>query len=137
MKITSRKVLEAKLAEINSKIENSGLKYSVELDDDSGGNEFKFYLLFENWPSLLADNGIAIDNELIFYNRYYRFSYFLKLYSAKHGYDVGLEQQAFRLLEDSETLNLEVDWDLITKIESDIKNLCKSESGVGRDSLNE
>lgn len=71
---------------------------------------------------IIAENGYTIDNELIFYNRYYWFVFFLKLYTAKHGYDAGLEQQAFQLLEESETMNIEVDWDLIVKIESDINN---------------
>jgi hypothetical protein len=116
MQIIPKELLEAKLSEIDSRIRESDLKFSIEPDDESFGNAFKFYLLFENWPSLLAGNGFAIGNELIFYNRYYWFCCFLKLYKAKHRYDAGLEQQAFRLLEDSEALNVDVDWELIAKL---------------------
>jgi hypothetical protein len=54
----------------------------------------------------------------IFYNRYYWFLVFAKLYHAAHGFDAGIEQQGFQLLE---TAPPGVDWNCLEAIEADVR----------------
>jgi len=69
-------------------------------------------LLFERWPELLT--GEALDPERIFYNRYFWFRRFTKLWQVAHGPDAGLEQQAFQILEQAA---FNVDWSLIQELD--------------------
>jgi hypothetical protein len=87
---------------------------AVEVTDDEAGEALARSMLFERWPDLLpADEGS--DRERLFYNRYYWFLRFISLWQAAHGYDAGLEQQAFRILEEAE---FSVDWDVIQRLDA-------------------
>lgn len=125
MKIIPKEILEKLLPEIDNLIKKSAQNYSSVLNDITFGESYKYFLLFTNWPHLLTEEGIEIDNELIFYSRYYWFIHFLKLYTLKKGMDAGLEQQAFRLLEESERIDVEIDWSFIEKIQRDIEEEIK------------
>lgn len=54
------------------------------------------------------------EDRLVFYNRYFWFVRFLRLYCKKHGQDAGLEQQTFQILE---TSTIEIDWQVIEAID--------------------
>jgi hypothetical protein len=55
--------------------------------------------------------GVADLSEVIaFYNAYYWSLVFLKRYDARYGFDAGIEQQAFKLLE---CAPVDVDWGIV------------------------
>ena len=51
---------------------------------------------------------------LILYNRYFWFMRFMRMYCKQHGKDVGLEQQAFQIVEQAMA---DVDWQIIAAID--------------------
>lgn len=73
------------------------------------------YLLLTECPEVLADRGVALGQAAIAHERYYWFLRFVRTAQEVHGFDAGMEQQAFHLL--AETPHL---WeaDVITAIES-------------------
>lgn len=121
MNIISKEILAAKLPEIELKLKESNQKFAIDWNDDFLGTAVRYYLLFTYWPSLLGAEDGEKKSTLIFYNRYYWFYYFLRLYTMKNGKNAGLEQQAFQLLEESEGLDVGIDWSLIEKIQNDIE----------------
>ena len=83
--------------------------FGIEFDDADFGSAFVYYLFFSRHPSVNSFLGIDLNDEARFYNAYYWFRRFVKLYMAKLGYDAGLEQQAFKMLEGADfDLNFEV-----------------------------
>jgi hypothetical protein len=66
----------------------------------------------------------------ILYSQYYWFVHYKNQYFSKVGYDGGLDQQAFLLIEHLvNELEGEVDWELIEDIEKSVETkLLKSES---------
>ena len=73
----------------------------------------RYFLVFsERGAAATAGLGTFSDVEL-FYNRYYWFKRFAKLYQAARGYDAGIEDQASQLLERAPA---EVDWDVVEEI---------------------
>jgi hypothetical protein len=83
--------------------------YSVDFDDADYGSAFVYYLFFSHHTSVSSVLGIHLDDEGKFYNAYYWFQRFVRLHMDKHGYDAGLEQQTFKMLEEANfDLDLEV-----------------------------
>lgn len=73
-------------------------QFRIDFDDAAYGPAFRRYPLLSRWPELL--NGRAPLTEAArFYNTYYWFLTTIRLWNAKHGYDAGMEQQAFQMLE--------------------------------------
>ncbi len=87
---------------------------SVQLDAGDVGEAFAWSLLFEHWPDLLP--GSPIDRETAFYNQYFWFKRFATLKQERDGYDAGLEQQIFRLLEQPD---FDLDWALIEQLDTE------------------
>lgn len=81
------------------------------------GEALAWSLLFELWPDLLP--GSPIDHETAFYNQYFWFKRFATLKQAREGYDAGLEQQTFQLLEQPE---FDLDWSLIEQLDAEAAN---------------
>src|SRR4051794_25528742 len=107
-------LLATKEPEIGQKIDHLAEPYRQELlEDEQCGRALRNYLLFTHWPSLINLEGAELSPSDIFYNRYRWFLTLVKLYHAKHGADAGLDQQAFRLLEEAD---IEVDWSAIEEI---------------------
>ena len=71
-------------------------------------------LLFEHWPDLVGGSE-ELDRERLLYNRYYWFVRFVALWQAAHGYDAGLEQQAFQMVEQAD---MQLDWDLLQQLDA-------------------
>jgi hypothetical protein len=102
--------------EVGQRISRLTVQYRQELlDDEQCGRFLRFYLLFTHWPSMVVPEGAELNPTDVFYNRYRWFLSLTRLYHAKHGYDAGLEQQAFKLLEE---VGAEVDWSAIEEIEA-------------------
>jgi len=114
-------ILQAKDREIRQLAESLRGRYGVDIDNDIYGPAFRYYLAFSHQPSLLAVTPSDLDDKAVLYNRFYWFSKFVKLHTMKHGYDPGLEQQTFQLLEQA---SCQIDWSVI----EDISRLVSSEA---------
>lgn len=86
----------------------------VALDPGGVGEALAWSLLFERWPELLP--GSPIDRESAFYNQYFWFKRFVMLKQERDGYDAGLEQQVFQLLEQP---GFALDWSLIEQLDAE------------------
>lgn len=101
--------------EIKELVELPAKAYAVDIDDESYGCAFRRFLLFAHCPDYLADHFPGIDRTTIFYNQYYWFVRFSRLFMRKHGPDAGLEQQAFQMIENAEC---EVDLEVVDSLDS-------------------
>lgn len=90
------------------------LKPDIILDAGIVGEALGWSLLFERWPNLLP--GPLIDSEVAFYNQYFWFKRFATLKQERDGYDAGLEQQVFHLLEQAD---FDVDWSLLERLDTE------------------
>src|SRR4051812_18617997 len=102
---TSDLILEDHLAPREALFDGLSARLSVRGDSEllghpQCGRALKFYLLLTETPELLEDLGA--DAERIFWSRYYWFVVFVRLHRAAEGFDAGVEQQAFKLLEEGE-----------------------------------
>lgn len=116
-------VLESNLLQGQKDIEAFATEYqqsyNVKLDDPDYGSAFLYYVFFLHHPSVSDVLHMDIDENTRFYNAYYWFQRFVKMYIEKHGYDAGMEQQAFKMLENADfDLDLEI-IDLIDKKSSE------------------
>jgi len=93
----------------------AGVRYSAALDDPAGDPAFRYYLMFSDAALAHAAGFGHLDAATLFYNRYYWFQRFARAHAAAHGFDAGLEQQAFQLLE---VAPADVDWSIIEAIEA-------------------
>jgi hypothetical protein len=71
-------------------------------------------LLFEHWPELVGET-LTAERSLL--NRYYWFVRFITLWQQKYGYNAGMEQQAFRIIEALDRAGPEVDWNLVEELD--------------------
>jgi len=94
--------LAEKDLEIKDLIVGPAKAYVVDIEDEIYGPSFRRFLLFAHCPDYLADHFPGIDRTTIFYNQYYWFMRFSRLYISKHGFDAGLEQQAFKMIENAD-----------------------------------
>ncbi len=90
------------------------------MNDEAYGRPFSYYLLFTHWPFLLPT---VLDKPQVFYNRYYWFQHFGKVYQGKRGPDAGVEQQGFQLLESAD---FDLDWQIIEKLDARAKRASQS-----------
>lgn len=54
--------------------------------------------------------------EVILYSKYLWLTQYMKKYNEIYGYDAGIEQQKFKVIEELETRLTNVDWDLLQKL---------------------
>jgi hypothetical protein len=111
-------ILQGKDHMIRERVKSSNLTYAVDMDNEYYGAPFRYFLLFFHWPCLLESDVPDLDSQLTFYNAYYWFIKFSKVYMAMHGHDTGLEQQAFQILEKAE---FNIDWEMIKQIEHQVE----------------
>lgn len=79
------------------------------------------YLLLTHCPELITDHFPTISKNDLLYNRYYWFVKYKNEYCAGLGYDAGLEQQVFQLLEELEQeLVGQIDWAVIKEIDEEL-----------------
>jgi hypothetical protein len=107
-------ILASKDQELKRLINSSDTAYAVNSDDERYGTAFRRYLLFSRWPALLENDMGTLTLQTMLYNQYYWMLKFSKLYMLCQGYDAGMEQQVFGILEKAEC---EVDWSIIEQID--------------------
>ena len=119
---------EQVLAEVDQDLKrvlaSSGETFAVDPDNAGYGAAFRRHLLFSRWPSLLEGVGVNPTAEELLYNSYYWILKFSKLYGLRNGYDAGIEQQVFKVLENADC---DVDWAVVEQI----TNLVEQELGEG------
>ena len=76
-------------------------------------------LCFEEKKEILKRE-LEMDIESIFYSEYYWNVQFKNEYTKKNGFDAGIDQHIFKLLE---RVPFDVDWDIIEKIEGNFINV--------------
>jgi hypothetical protein len=82
------------------------------LADNDINSDLKNYLILTHWPEKLVEK----DSATLYYNRYEYFLRFKKSYITKFGSDdLNLEQQAFKILEQGETI-ANLDWNVVETI---------------------
>jgi hypothetical protein len=85
----------------------------IALEEGEVGDALGWSLLFEHWPELVPSP--PLDRENVFYNRYFWFKRFATLQQKRDGYDAGLEQQVFQILEYAD---FDVDWELVERLDA-------------------
>lgn len=101
-------------AELLRRIDQLDLPLAVDVREGEAGEALARSLLFEYWPDLLGGSE-ELDRERLLYNRYYWFVRFVAIWQAAHGYDAGLEQQAFLMVEQAD---MQLDWDLLQQLDA-------------------
>lgn len=84
--------------------------------DDEMRRALEYYRLFDE--DIRSRSGLSsLSNEEAFYNQYYWYLVFAKLYQRSFGFDAGIEQQSFRLLESAPN---GVSWERIEQIANSV-----------------
>jgi hypothetical protein len=115
MHIIKTQELEEMFKSLNPKVDYSNLLVP---NDHQLVKTFQHYLFLEQFSTEIIEH-FSFTYEDILYSQYYWFVQFKNQYSSKIGYDAGIEQQAFLLLENLSTgLESDIDWKIIQEIES-------------------
>lgn len=72
-------------------------------------------MFFCKETNIIALTGAPL--EVILYSKYFWLTQYMKKYNEIYGYDAGIEQQKFELIEELENRLGNVDWDLLQKID--------------------
>ena len=104
-----------RLAQVKPELDTriAELQPPIAMETGVVGDALGWALLFEHWPTL-ADE--AIDPTRAFYNRYYWFKRFATLKQQRDGYDAGVEQLLFKILEQP---GFDVDWSLLEQLDTE------------------
>ena len=96
--------------------------YSIKFTDISD-EELKKYLTYYDFISNNIENLISKeDKRSIIYSKYYWYTKYKQRYFEVAGYDAGIEQEGFKLLQEIENeLEDGVDWSIIQEIEESMK----------------
>ena len=91
-------------------------KYSdiEDIQDPKEKEAFRNYIF-------LTENDQIDDILLRYYSRYFWFLSYVERKKYLYGEDAGLEQQLFKIIEEADSLNKDVDWEIIQEIENIIK----------------
>lgn len=120
MKYINKEDLKRMIAE-----ENPTFQTTVDTDylnDEHFGSLLQYYLFLTEYPNSIYSHLDGLNEEDLLYNRYYWFIKFKQKYNSQKGYDAGLEQEAFKLIEEIEQqLEAGVNWSIIEQIEKDCK----------------
>jgi hypothetical protein len=102
--------------EILHQLNAKGVKANEDLlKSDDLSEPLKNYLYLSYLPELVEYPKAELD---LFYGKYYWLSNFVGKHQKLFGTDEGLEQQLFKLAEEAEQSNLDVDWNLVEEIEA-------------------
>jgi len=96
---------------ISSSVETSKLSLGVDTNDSRYGEPLRFYLLLTHFPELIED---TVDPSARFYARYFWFRTFSNRFQAAQGFDAGLEQQCFQLIEQAD---VPIDWEVVEQLD--------------------
>ncbi len=118
MNIITREEIEKMFETLNSELDLSNI---ITVEDEELSKVLNYYLFLKQFEQEIAAN-FSFTYEVILYSQYYWFVYFKNYYFPKFGYDGGMDQQAFILIEIlTNELEGEVDWELIEDIEKQLK----------------
>ena len=80
---------------------------------------FSFYRFLESEKARFLEHHMLFSVDELLYSQYYWFVLFRGLYNEIHGYDAGIEQQGFQMIENIvNSLESEIDWEIIEGIEN-------------------
>lgn len=99
--------------ELEQRVRASSEEYGVSPLAAGYGESMQRYLLFSKWPDLLGRIGVEATPAVIFYNRYFWFRRFTRLFALTVGPDAGLEQQLYQMIEQAP---IDIDWDVLREI---------------------
>lgn len=86
--------------------------------DDKALNDFLNYWMFFQEKEEIIKNLTSEFSDTILYSKYYWSSRYKEQYKKLYGYDAGIEQQHYKILEEIEQrISGDVDWDIIKLIE--------------------
>ena len=90
------------------------------LDDANLRNYLKYVNILDSEKSKILEANNKYDVEDLYYSKYYWFIKFKNRYFDIYGHDEGLEQQAFRMLEDIGVyFKNGINWTIIESIDND------------------
>ena len=112
--IIAREALAVVDEALRQRIRASG-EPTLNVDDPSFGEALTRALLFERHPDLVERVAPGLSPRDRFYNRYYWVQRFATQYLATRGFDAGIEQWVFKLVESADAL--EVDWALLEALD--------------------
>jgi hypothetical protein len=112
MKLIDKSLFDKIISEVSFENANESLLTNPSFSDD-----FKKYFSIEQYASKFTD----IEPIHLYYNKYYYFLRFLVKYQKLIGFDAGLEQQEFKILEEGEIYS-DIDWGVIETISKEIKD---------------
>ena len=75
-------------------------------------------LFYTKEDEVIALSGKSL--EVVLYSKYYWLTRYVKKYNEVNGYDAGMEQQQFKLIEELQQRLGDVDWDLLQRIDDDM-----------------
>lgn len=97
------------------KLEKDKLVIRTDINDETLGRFLSYYDFLTN---NIIDLMERVDKDTILYSKYYWYTKYKKRYFEVFGYDAGIEQQEFMLLEELENeLESGIDWGIIKNIE--------------------
>lgn len=97
-------------------IDEIGTIESVESNNEKLIISHRNYILLEKFPEKFG-NETSLN---LYYNKYYHFLMFSILSQKTNGFDAGIEQQEFKILEQGEQFE-NIDWAIIERISNTIK----------------
>ncbi|GHH99913.1 hypothetical protein [Neobacillus kokaensis] len=113
MHIINQQEIEKLIEIMRSKLDESN---SIIIEDEGLSAILKYCLFLQQYALDIVTNS-SFTYEDILYSEYYWFANFKNMYFSKAGYDAGIEQQEFLLMEKlSYELDGEIEWDFIEKL---------------------
>ncbi len=92
----------------------------ITIEDDIIRTLLDNYLYLTYYQDNVVEQLQIVSKEILFYSRYYWFNKFMKMYFSQYGYDSGIEQQAFEILEQIDgCADIVIDLTVIERIEKD------------------
>jgi hypothetical protein len=86
--------------------------------DSASREAYAWHLLFLDEAARRSLGLSHLSIEEVFYNSYFWVLIFSKRYESKFGWDAGIEQQAFKVLEAAPS---SVDWEVVEEIEQTVQ----------------
>ena len=118
MHMINEQEIEKMIATINPQLDESN---SIQTGDTSLEKILKHYLFLQQCIEEITSQ-FSVTKEEVLYSQYYWLVHFKNQYFAKVGYDAGIEQQVFFLMEHlTSELDGDVDWSLLEEIENQLK----------------
>lgn len=115
MKIIDSQRIEELYKNLNPQLDMSNI---IRIEDEALARLLNHFLFLQQYAENIIAN-LSYTYEEILYSQYYWFVQFKNQYFAKEGYDAGMDQQAFLLIENlCNELDGNVDWELLEAIDT-------------------